>query len=342
MSSPADSALASCRHWFREHLADRIFFPLWLLFQCLRHRRRAVILFRLGVLGDLICTLPLCAEIRKRHPRRLLLLVTMRDYRPMARLAEGPDGVYGAHSWAFSEPGRFGGLVEKIFAPRTTDEISPNAGPTCHLIDDLARSCDIAVTDRQPRLHPSPALIDRTLSLNGLPVHRESPKKLIAISWGRTWAVREWSFDRWQELVDLIHTKYDATVILFGLGDSQNEQTKLRGVRSFTNHRIGARDLATLIAACDLVISIDSGPVHVAGAVGTPVVGLFGAVNPQFRLPPASPAAAVTADVPCLFCHHRTPRGHWQTGCPHDIRCMRELSVARVFAAVTEMLDRGQ
>jgi hypothetical protein len=85
-------------------------------------------------------------------------------------------------------------------------------------------------------------------------------------------------------------------------------------------------------------ISIDSGPVHVAGAVGTPVVGLFGANAPQFRLPPAGLGVGVVADVPCLYCHHRTPRGHWQTGCPNDIRCMKELAVAPVFQAVKDLL----
>jgi ADP-heptose:LPS heptosyltransferase len=88
-----------------------------------------------------------------------------------------------------------------------------------------------------------------------------------------------------------------------------------------------------------LIISIDSGPIHVAGAVGTPVVGLFGAVNPLYRLPPASAAVGLVTDVPCLFCHHRTPIEHWRTGCPHDIRCMKLLEPEAVFNAVVEMLE---
>lgn len=351
MSSPRQSAPpppASLREFFRagrrwlEARADPVLFPLWLLAQCLRRRRRAVILFRIGVLGDLICTLPLCAEIRKRHPDRWLLLVTMRDYRELARLAPGPEAVYGARAWKFSPAGRCLGLAQKIYAPRTTDEISRETGPTCHLIDDLARSCGLSPADRQPHLSVPQTLIDRTLAITGLKDCRAGGRKLIAINCGRTWAVREWSVDRWQQLVDLLHQTYDATVILFGIGGPTNEYTQLRGVQSFANHRVPAREVAALIAACDLVVSIDSGPVHLAGAVGTPVVGLYGAVNPKFRLPPTSPARAVVAEVPCLYCNHRTPRGHWEAGCPQDIRCMKELGVAAVFQAVTAFLGTPQ
>jgi hypothetical protein len=44
----------------------------------------------------------------------------------------------------------------------------------------------------------------------------------------------------------------------------------------------------------------------------------------------------------CLFFHHTTPRGHWQTGCPHEIRCMKELEVQTVFQAVNAMLSKAK
>lgn len=336
--APLLAGLKAVRNWFRAHVADYFLFPAWLLGQCLRHRRRPVILFRIGVLGDLICTLPQCAEIQRRHPGRPLLLVTMRDYQGLVQLAQGPTAVYGARSWKFLPHHLCFGLVEKLYAPTTTDERSQKTGTNEHLIDDLARSCGLTLTERQPHLYPPPELTARTLVLTGLARHCGGGKKLLAINCGRTWAVREWGFDRWQQLVNLIHAEYDATIILLGIGGSENEYTKLRGVESFANHRVGAREVAALLAGCDLVISIDSGPVHLAGAVGTPVVGLFGAVNPQYRLPPTSPSTALVAEVPCLYCNHRTPRGHWQSGCPHDIRCMKELPVAPVFQAVQKFL----
>ena len=100
-----------------------------------------------------------------------------------------------------------------------------------------------------------------------------------------------------------------------------------------------------MLSLCDGFVGIDSGLLHMAGAVGTPAVGLFGPVDPALRLPPTTPAVAVTAppsEVPCLGCHHRMPRLHWKTGCPHDIACMRQLSPDAVFDTVGTMLRCGE
>jgi len=97
-----------------------------------------------------------------------------------------------------------------------------------------------------------------------------------------------------------------------------------------------------LIANCDLVISIDSGPVHLAGMVGTPVIGLFGPVDPASRLPPDSSALGLFSEVPCLFCHNRTPVIHWISGCPNDIACMKKLDTETVFEAVKSMLAQSK
>jgi ADP-heptose:LPS heptosyltransferase len=68
------------------------------------------------------------------------------------------------------------------------------------------------------------------------------------------------------------------------------------------------------------------------------MLGLYGAVSPQFRLPPDSPAIGVAHEVPCLFCHHRNPIEHWKANCPYDIRCMTGLEVEPVLRAVEDML----
>ena len=342
LPSPIRTRLKSARQWFRDRVADRIYFPLWLAFQCLRHRRRAVILCRIAALGDVLCTLPLGDEIRKRHPRRLLILVTAADYKKMALLSRVPDRVYGARSWTFSVPHHFLGFIEKIYVPQTTDECSPNAGAQCHLVDDLASSCGLTIpqASRQPRLFPSPELVKTVQAKYGLTDAIAAGQRLIGINCGRTWPVRMWEAAKWQTLVDQIHAEQNTVILQFGLTHGgEDEYEQLRGVRLLTN-RLKSDELVALVAGCDLLVSIDSGPVHIAGAVGTPVVGLFGAVAPQFRLPTDSPAVGVFSEVPCRFCHHQNPRGHWKDGCPHDLRCMKELDMPTVFDAVKSMLEK--
>ena len=73
-----------------------------------------------------------------------------------------------------------------------------------------------------------------------------------------------------------------------------------------------------------------------AAAVGTRAVGLFGPVDPALRLPGNARAVTAGPRLPCQFCHHRLPRGHWETGCPHDTACMRQLSRESVIAAALE------
>src|SRR5260370_16556124 len=113
---------------------------------------------------------------------------------------------------------------------------------------------------------------------------------LIGSNPGANWRVKEWEASKWQELIDKIHSEYDAVIIQFGInkGDGSSEYDNLTGVKSVAG-RLSGEELVALIAICDLIVSIDSGPVHVAGTVSTPVIALFGPLHPALLLPPDSP-----------------------------------------------------
>jgi ADP-heptose:LPS heptosyltransferase len=235
------------------------------------------------------------------------------------------------------------GLVEAIYNPQTTGEKSFTSGTSTHLINDLAASCGFTVTPRLPRLCLSPGLIEEARTTYGLDSKLTGERLLIGINPGPSWRVREWQTWKWQELINKIHSEYDAVIIQFGTnkGDGSCEYDNLARVKSVAS-RLKGEELVALIASCDLVISIDSGPVHVAGAVGTPVIGLFGPLDPASRLPPDSEAIGLFGEVPCLFCHNRTPVIHWFDGCPNDIACMKTLDTESVFDAVKSMLAHSR
>lgn len=95
--------------------------------------------------------------------------------------------------------------------------------------------------------------------------------------------------------------------------------------------RTSLRELCAVLKACRVVLTNDSGPMHVAAAVGTPVVVPFGSTSPALTGPglPGDPRHhLLQSGVPCSPCFLRE--------CPIDFRCMRDLTVARVVEAVLE------
>jgi len=289
----------------------------------------------------------MCDEVRHRHPGKLLVFVTAAIWRQAVILSRSADVVYANRSWVhpFTMPKtvKLFGLVDTIYNPKTTGErLSHTFGTTRHLIDDLAASYGFAPTVRQPKLYLSPSVIQKTRIAYELNC-TTAEHLVIGINPGHSWRVREWQFSKWQKLINKIHSEYHAVIIRFGMdkSDGSSEYDKLTGVKSVAN-RLNGEELVALIAICDLIISIDSGPVHVAGAVATPVIALFGPLDPASRLPPESRALGVFGDVPCLFCHNRTPVIHWITGCPNDIACMKKLDCQTVFEAVKSMLAHSK
>lgn len=98
--------------------------------------------------------------------------------------------------------------------------------------------------------------------------------------------------------------------------------------------RLGFDELAALIEAAPLLISNNTGPVHIAAAVGTPVVDLYALTNPQ-HTPWQVPHRVLFHDVPCKYCYKSVcPEGH------HD--CLRLVSAEAVLRAALELYEEGQ
>jgi lipopolysaccharide heptosyltransferase I len=97
--------------------------------------------------------------------------------------------------------------------------------------------------------------------------------------------------------------------------------------------RTSVAGLVALICRAELCVTNDSGSMHVAVAVGTPVVSVFGPTNPVWIGPYRRPHAVVRADVGCSPCNLRRLRQ-----CPHDHRCIREVSGSMVIDRIERVL----
>jgi ADP-heptose:LPS heptosyltransferase len=207
-------------------------------------------------------------------------------------------------------------------------------------VDQFAAQTGVVPADRQPRLTlPHNAAPRVTQAITAI---RASGRPLIAVHTGPSWPVREWFKERWTELAGALQRRLGAVVVQLGNDVNTGTGPCVAPRIPQTIDWVGKWSLAESVAAIgqmDLLIGIDSGLLHLAGSVGTPCVGLFGAVDGALRLPPETPSRCVMGDVPCLRCHHAVPPGHWRTGCRHDVACMKAISASHVFAVVERFLS---
>ena len=96
------------------------------------------------------------------------------------------------------------------------------------------------------------------------------------------------------------------------------------------------RELMALLKLCRVVLTNDTGPMHVAAALGTPVVVPFGSTSPELTgpgLPGDARNYLLKSDAPCSPCFRRE--------CPIDFRCLNDISESRVISAVMEIVSRS-
>lgn len=282
----------------------------------------SILISRYAGLGDVICSIPTVKAIRSQNPKSFIAFQTYEPFTPIIQTLHEVNLVIGHQT-------NIAPYFNQIHHLKGSDEGSSHISPK-HIVDEYAELTKVVLKDRQPKIPSIPQKF-QDLATQLLP----TPTKLrIAVHTGPTWKVREWKPQFWDILATQLICNLDVEIIQIGTDAIVNAAPRKA-------HRVkGAIDCikeqnilitAAILQSCHLLIGIDSGLLHLAGAIGTPTVGLFGAINPNYRLPPNTPSSAATSSVPCLGCHHKQPPTHWQTNCPHQIRCMNELTPLQVF-----------
>jgi heptosyltransferase-2 len=148
------------------------------------------------------------------------------------------------------------------------------------------------------------------------------------------WGTKRWLPERFAAVIDALAGRGLRVLLIGGPADRADADALLAHVRSRPADAVGALGLRELLwATRDLAVFVtgDSGPMHIAAALGVPVVAIFGSTVPaQGYAPYTTRAAIVEAPLDCRPCgrhgHARCPLGHF--------RCMREIKVADVLAGV--------
>jgi heptosyltransferase-2 len=180
----------------------------------------------------------------------------------------------------------------------------------------------------------------------GLEQMAASGRPLLALNPGAEYGpAKRWPIERFIEAARQIQQRTNCFwVILGGRGDTglgARVSAEIEPPSShFTLHanlagQTSLRELMTLLRLCRVLLTNDTGPMHVAAALGTPVIVPFGSTSPELTGPglPGDPRHhLLKSDVPCAPCFLRE--------CPIDFRCMNGISVGRVVEAVVEALKR--
>lgn len=148
---------------------------------------------------------------------------------------------------------------------------------------------------------------------------------------------KRWPKERFAALADRLSQEFGARVILFGGAEEISLAAEIRrAMKSAPLIMTGKSTLsqtASLIAKCRLFISNDSGLLHVACAVATPAIGIFGPTSPLRTGPFHSCSSVIRKELRCSPCYRGKP-----VSCSHR-KCLEEITVEDVFEEAKRLLE---
>ena len=167
---------------------------------------------------------------------------------------------------------------------------------------------------------------------------------IIGINPGSTYgSAKRWSSDRFAEVARRIVRRLEQTesahvavVILGAKGEEslgKDIAAQLGGRSVVLSGATSIRELMAVVKRCRLLMTNDTGPMHVAAAFGVPVVAVFGPTNWRTTYPYGQERSIVREAVDCAPCLLRE--------CPIDHRCMTRIPVDRVYETAVEQIERS-
>lgn len=165
------------------------------------------------------------------------------------------------------------------------------------------------------------------------------PGEWAAINPGASYgAAKRWMPERFAAVADSLAAEYGVKVVLTGgPGELEIGADIARGMYSQALNLIGrtsVRELMAVLGRCRLVVTNDSGPMHIAAALGVPIVAVFGPTDHTTTSPLGDRCRIVRHPVDCAPCMLRE--------CPIDHRCMTRVTADDVLVAARELLGNDR
>ncbi|SRR5690606_5614605 len=211
-------------------------------------------------------------------------------------------------------------------------------------IPDIQWKQMIANYGVKPVLIPSQKDIESVNNiLDDISINNEKP--LVVIHTTAGWKAKEWGRDNYSRLIEMLNHKNYEFIFIGDDRDKQNfknilENSGLKDVPKFNNHFLKLKflEVAELINKADVFVGSDSAPLHIAGAMDTPSVGIFGPTNPDFSNPIGAMHKTVYHKLLCSATdsmQYCTRNGGMT--CP-TIDCMKMVTPAQVMILIQELI----
>ena len=322
------------KNFISRHLAALGYVCRVILPEIFKHGRRPVVFERLAGIGDIICSIPAARMLKERHPGARFIYNCHPDLVVIPKLFGIADRVTAcpamglvSHWYGFLLAGKYEFIHGEPFTVRTT-------------VRDYCDQYQLPPQDEHPHLELPDDLRERARKI--LLEKGIDPGSFITIHPGPTGPVREWPRDRWCRLVTQLQAAGQRQIVQLGVGHYYDRgvvvMEPIPGAVSLLD-ALSLEESVAVIALAKVHIGVDSGLLHVAAAVGTPGIGIFGNTLPEYRFSEAYRRTFVVSQIYCRGCAHYLAATPFINDCPEHIRCMKEIQPETVLRACLDVLQ---
>ncbi len=337
----------------------------------LRHGRTLFI--KPSSLGDIVHALPVVSAIKARWPEVHLTWVVKRRWAEIVDRVEGVDRVWrvdetagswvgeayrlraerfdvavdlqglfrsGALAWLCGAPVRIGFANGREGSPWFYTRRVPIPTKDMHAVDRYL----LVAESLGARVEGAPQFRFRLLDVDMEAVrnilHRKGAsmdRPWIAMNVSARWPTKRWSLGSFARVIDRLHQEGLGPVVVIGSAEERADAEQLRTIAKSRfidlTGEVPLRCLPALLSTAALLVTNDSGPMHIAAAVGVPVVALFGPTSEIRTGPYGANHRVLAGPVPCRPCFSRV--------CRHDpeLECLHLIEPENVVEAVRRLLS---
>ena len=328
---------------------------------------RHILLIKPSSLGDIVHAMPTCAAIRQAYPKARLTWLVKREWAGLVERIGGVDRVWPVDStlagwlsqvsllraerfdlvvdlqglfrsaaigWLSGSPLFVGFANGREGSPWFYSRRVPVPQLEMHAVDRylLVAMAVGAVESGTPEFRfciPQTDYdeVDRLLSRSGV----TPGTRWVAMNVSARWETKRWPAASFAEVADRLQQEGCGAVVMFGGPDERADVAAVRGMMKTSSIDLTGSTtvglLPALLSRASLLITNDSGPMHIAAAAGTAVVALFGPTSAVRTGPYGVGHQVLTGNVPCRPCFSRTCHNTL------PLECLRTVSPEEVLAA---------